>query len=310
MDRLTAKIQKIFWRGESAAYILLTLAALFWAVNWVIGRAMRQAMPPVAMGFWRWMIALVILVPFAGSELREKWKVVRSNWLILAALGGIGTAGFNTMVYVSLRHTPATDAVLFNSIAPVLIILLSWVVLGEKLSAVQFVGVIVSFCGIATISTQGDWTTLSTLGVRLLDLRLLFAMVLWAIFTILLRWRPAELSPIGFLCAITLLGLPTLLPFYSWELATRGGFDISIENISALLFYAICPSILAYLFWNQGVAKIGANKAGLFSHLVPAFGALLAVVFLKEKLHVYHLVGVLLIFLGIYLTTKTRRGNI
>ena len=136
------------------------------------------------------------------------------------------------------------------------------------------------------------------------DLWLISAMLLWAIYTIVLRRRPAGLSAIGFLAAMLLLGLPALLPFYLWELLTRGGFALSVPAVAAIAYYATLPSVVAYLFWNRGVAQIGPNRAGLFVHLMPVFGALLSVIFLGERLYAYHYAGATLIFGGIWLTTR------
>ena len=101
-----------------------------------------------------------------------------------------------------------------------------------------------------------------------------------------------------------LLSLPFLLPFYLWEFSVRGGFALTPATLSALAYYGTIPSIVAYLFWNRGVAQVGPNKAGLFVHLMPVFGAVLSVIFLDEKLYGYHYAGAALIFSGIWLTTR------
>ncbi len=288
-------------------YLLLTLASLFWAVNWVVGRAMRSEMPPIAMGFWRWTIALLILLPFAAQELKRKWHVVRANWLTLTVLGCLGAVAFNTLIYVGLQYTAATNGVLFNSISPILIILLSWVVVRERISRLQTCGVLLSLLGVLAIVARGDVAALAAFHFNRGDMWLITAMFLWAIYTIVLRRRPPELSAMGFLAAMLLLSLPFLLPFYLWEFSERGGFALTLATVAALAYYGTFPSIAAYLFWNRGVAQVGANKAGLFVHLMPLFGALLSVIFLGERLYAYHYLGAALIFAGIYLTTRRRK---
>jgi drug/metabolite transporter (DMT)-like permease len=289
-------------------YLLLTLTALFWAANWVIGRAMRNDMPPIAMGFWRWSLALLILLPVAAPELRRKWHVVRTNWLTLTLLGLLGAVAFNTLIYAGLQYTEATNGVLFNSVSPVLIILLSWMMTRQRISALQACGVLLSLAGVLTIVARGDFTGLRAFHFNGGDIWLIIAMVLWAFYTIVLQRRPPELSAVAFLSAMLLLSLPFLLPFYLVELSERGGFALTPATISALAYYGTVPSILAYLFWNRGVAQVGANKAGLFVHLMPLFGALLSVIFLGERPYAYHYAGAALIFGGIYLTTKSREG--
>lgn len=280
------------------------MTALFWAANWVIGRAMRNDMPPIAMGFWRWSIALLILLPVAAPELRRKWNVVRSNWLTLTLLGLLGAVAFNTLIYVGLQYTEATNGVLFNSVSPILIILLSWLVTRQRISAWQACGVLLSLAGVLTIVGRGDFALLAAFHFNQGDVWLMIAMFLWAAYTIVLRRRPPELSAVAFLSAMLLLSLPLLLPFYVVEFFSRGGFALTPATIGALAYYGTVPSIAAYLFWNRGVAQVGANKAGLFVHLMPLFGAVLSVIFLGERLYAYHYAGAAMIFGGIYLTTR------
>ena len=288
---------------------MLTLASLFWAANWVVARAMRHDMPPIAMGFWRWAIALAILLPFAAAELRQKWSVVRANWLTLALLGALGASAFNTLVYLALQYTAATNGVLLNSITPIMIVLMSWIVLGERISSRQALGVALSLAGVIAIVARGDVHMLAALQFNRGDLLLITAMFLWALYTLILRRRPPELSAVGFLAAMLLLGLPWLLPFYLWEFSVRGGFPLTPATMAALAYYGTLPSIAAYLFWNRGVAQVGPNKAGLFVHLMPVFGALLAVIFLDERLYGYHFFGAALIFGGIFLATRKSSGR-
>lgn len=301
-----AQQQKPHRRWLTSPYLLLSLASLAWAGNWVVGRAMREDMPPVAMGFWRWLLAFLILLPFAAPELRRKWPVVRANLATLTWLGVLGAIAFNTLIYYGLQYTVVTNGVLFNSITPVIIVLASWGLFRERLSALQMLGVALSLCGVLAIVARGDLQVLAGFQFNRGDIWLIAAMFLWAMYTIVLRKRPAELSAIAFLAAMLMLSLPFLLPVYLWELALRGGFEVTVATASALAYYGTIPSIVAYLFWNRGVAQVGASKAGLFVHLMPVFGAVLSVVFLGERLYGYHFAGAALIFGGIWLTTRRR----
>ena len=270
---------------------------------------MRNDIPPIAMGFWRWAIALAILLPFAAPELKSKWRVVSANWRTLTLLGLLGAVVFNTLIYVGLQYTAATNGVLFNSISPILIILLSWVIARERISTLQTCGVLLSLVGVLAIVARGDFAALAAFHFNRGDMWLIAAMLLWATYTIVLRRRPPELSAMGFLAAMLLFSLPFLLPFYLWEFGERGGFSLNPATVAALAYYGTIPSIVAYLFWNRGVAQVGPNKAGLFVHLMPVFGALLSVIFLGERLFAYHYAGAALIFGGIYLTTRRSSGS-
>ncbi len=295
------------WRTRLAIflpYLLLSLAVLSWAGNWVVGRAMRNEMGPVAMGFWRWALALLLILPIAWSELHSKWQVVRRNMWWLTVSGAIGAVVFNTMIYVGLQYTATTNSILFNSMVPVYIVVISWFAFGEKISALQGTGILLSLIGVLAIVSRGDVSLLSGLQLNRGDAWIMAAMLLWAVYTILLRQRPKELSAIAVLCAMLMFSVPLLLPFYIWELLQRGSFDVTGSTVVALAFYATVPSVLAYLMWNHGVAKVGPNRAGLTVHLLPIFAAILSVIFLGERLFAYHYVGTVFVFGGMWLTTR------
>ena len=285
-------------------YLALSLAVLAWAGNWVVGRAMRDDMGPVAMGFWRWALALALILPFSVRELRKKWDVVRRNVWWLTVSGAVGAVMFNAMIYVGLQYTATTNSVLFNSVVPVLIVIISWSVLGEKVSARQVIGILISLIGVLTIVSRGNLSTLAMLQFNRGDVWIMAAMLFWAVYTILLRWRPRELSAIAFLTAMLMFSLPLLMPFYVWELVQRGSFELSTLSVTVLAYYATVPSVVAYLMWNYGVAKVGPNRAGLIVHLLPIFAAILAVVFLDERLYAYHYIGTAFVFGGIWMTTR------
>ncbi len=285
-------------------YVLLALAVLSWAGNWVIGRAMRNDIGPVAMGFWRWTLALLLVLPFCWHELRVKWHVVRQNWWRLMVLGASGAVAFNTMVYVGLQFTETTNSTLFNSVVPIYIVVISWLFFGEKISMRQASGIGLSLTGVLAIMSRGDPALLASLRINAGDLWIIVAMLFWSIYTILLRWRPPQLSALAFLGAMLVLSLPLLVPFYGWELYHRGTFELTPANLAALAYYATVPSVIAYLFWNRGVAQVGANRAGLIVHLLPVFTVMLSMLFLGERLFLFHYAGAACVFGGIALTTK------
>ena len=285
-------------------YLLLSLAVLSWAGNWVVGRAMRNEMGPVAMGFWRWALALALILPFSFRELRTKWCVVRRNLWWLTVSGAVGAVVFNTMIYVGLQYTATTNSILFNSLVPVSIVVISWFVFGERISARQGIGVLLSLVGVLAIISRGDPSLLASLQLNRGDIWIMAAMLLWAVYTILLRWRPKDLSAVAYLAAMLMFSLPLLVPFYVWELYQRGSFELTGATVVALAYYATIPSVLAYLMWNYGVAKVGPNRAGLILHLLPIFAAILSIVFLDERLYAYHYIGTGFVFGGIWLTTR------
>jgi drug/metabolite transporter (DMT)-like permease len=291
----------------STAYVFLVCTSLFWAGNWVIARALQGYMSPVAMAFWRWFGALLILLPFVARPIASEWSKLRRSWklLLLFALTGVGA--FNTLSYTGLKYTTATNGVLLNSIIPILIIVIAVVFLRERLGIGQGLGVLVSLAGVLTIIGQGDLDTLLGLRLNPGDLWVLGAMLCWAVYTVCLRWRPAELSSRAFTGAIVAIGVAMLLPVFLWDYGGGSRTRWSALTMAAVAYFAIFPSVLAYFFWNAAVARVGAERAGTFIHLMPVFGALLASIFLGEALLWYHFVGAALIFSGIFAATHSAR---
>jgi drug/metabolite transporter (DMT)-like permease len=288
------------------AYALLCLPPLFWAGNMVVGRAMRNEIPPVAMTFWRWAIAGAVLLPFVWHELVTHKAAILRAWKVFAVLGVINVAVFNTLCYAGLRYTTATNAVLFNSTVPVFILLISWLALRQPLSLRQLAGVMISLLGVVVIVAHGDLELLLSLQFNIGDVWLLIAMVLWAIYTIMLRWNPVRMSTGASLAVMILFGFPALAVMYVCELASGARFSVTPVALTTLAYYGVFPSVLAYLFFNRGVVEIGANRAGVFVHLVPVFGFMLSALFLSEPPGLYHVAGVACVFCGIWLCTTAR----
>lgn len=287
-------------------YFLLTLGAFFWSLNQVFGRGLRDEIPPMAFAFWRWAIAMTVLLPFALPRILKQWPIIRLAWKPLLALGLFGTAFHNVFQYVGLQYTTATNGLLLNSVIPIMVIAVSWLFLGLQLSAIQRVGVLLSLTGVICIVVRGDLGVLLQLAFNQGDLWILIGISLWVVYTILLRFRPQTLDPIAFLWIIGMVGLIGIAPFYAHEVASGRHLIASPRSISVLAYTGIFPSILAFVFWNYGVKQIGPNRASLFLHLVPVFGSIVSIIFLDERLFLFHLFGMVFIFVGIYLSTAQR----
>lgn len=291
-------------RPRPSPYLLVTLAPLFWSGNFVLGRALGGTIPPIALSFWRWALALAILVPFTLPRVRRQAGLIRRHWGILTLLGVLGVTNFNTFAYLGLTTTSATNAVLLQSTTPVLIVGLAFVLLGDAVGPRQAAGILLSLAGVAAIVLEGDATTLVGLDVNRGDLWVLAAVLSWALYSVCLRWRPAELDPLTLLTATVAIGLIPLIPLYLWDLGRSGGFPLTGVTLGAVTYVAIFPSVLAYIFWNRAVAELGPNRTGQFMHLMPVFGTLLAMLLLGERLQAFHLVGIALIAAGIWLAAR------
>jgi drug/metabolite transporter (DMT)-like permease len=297
-------------RLHASPYLLLSLTSLFWSLNWVIGRGIVGHVSPFALTLARWVTAVAVMLPFAWPLIREHWPTIRRDWKAIVWLAFWGTGLHNAFAYVGLQYTTATNGVILNSSIPVMIILLGWIVYRETITRVQALGVSISLTGIMAIITHGDLSLLAQLSLNKGDLIVLVGMVFWAAYTVFLRMKPAGLPGLALLACCGCVGVVMLLPFFAFEMLFMGGrIELTPATVGAMLYLGIFPSFVGYIFWNRGVAEVGPNVAGIFVHLMPAFGALLAWLFLGERVQAYHFVGIALILAGIALTTRGHRAD-
>ncbi|MEJ2119562.1 MAG: DMT family transporter [Alphaproteobacteria bacterium] len=287
-------------------YAALTLTALIWSGNWVAGRWLQGAITPVALTFWRLLLAAAILLPFAILPLWRDRLALRREWPKLIVFSVIGLASFNVMVYFGLGSTTAINGSLVNSASPIFVIVISWFGLGERSTWRQYVGVVVSLLGVSAILSRGDPERLLALQFGLGDLVILGAVFLWALYSTLLRHWPSALKPISFVAMTIVISVVALVPAYAVEYSVVGGFTLTWNVVFGIAYMAILASITGYMLWNFGARAVGAGKASLFLHLIPAFAAGQAMLLLGETLRLFHLAGIVLILSGIYIATATR----
>lgn len=291
-------------RSRGLALGLLTLSMLFWAGNWVFGRALRGAIEPVALNFSRWTLALVVLAPFGLPALRGKWPVVRRHLGILALLALTGVAGFHSLVYLGLHTTTTVNGILLNSSLPMFILACAWILDRERASARQVAGMLVSFAGILVILSRGDPASLLRLDVHPGDFWVLLAMPIWGVYSVLLKRRPPEIGGLGFLFLIALGGVAMLAPAVVIEALVVPPRPLDTRAIGAIAYIALFASVFAYICWNRGVAIVGPNVAGFTIHLLPVFGTVLAMIFLGEAFHAFHAIGIATILAGVFVATR------
>jgi drug/metabolite transporter (DMT)-like permease len=290
----------------SAAYLLLALAVLCWAGNFVIGRGLRFDAPPVALTFWRWTLAFVVLAPFSYRHWRRQWPVIRRRWKIITLLALFATVLQHIPIYWGLSQTSATNGALLNATSPVFIVLLSVLLLHERLAPIAILGSLVSLTGVAMIVSRGDPQTIFGLRLNAGDIGVLVGTLGWAAYTVCLRWRPPELRGLDLLGLIAGVSVAMLAPLYVLEMAAGRTMQVNGPTLTGIAYVGIVASVLAYMGWNRGVAKVGPARAAPFMYLMLLFTPLLAIVFLGERLQFYHFAGAGLIISGIYLATATR----
>ena len=288
-------------------YVLLALCNFFWASNWIVGRALHVTTTPAARNSWRWGLAALFLLPFSWTQVRESWPIIRRHWLLMLVFGITGAGSFHFLIYTGLRHTEAINALLLNSSIPIIIIVISWLWHRETIGWRQAAGIVISFLGVFTIIGRGDLSSLLHLKVNEGDLLILLAMPIWGFYSVLLRKRPAGIGDLAFLQVISTVATLLVLPIYLWELAHGVTTELDATSLACFVYIAVFASLAGYIFWNWAIAEVGANMAGLTQHLMPAFGAALAILLLHEQAYPFHAVGMALILAGVFLSTMRRR---
>ena len=283
-------------------YVLLTFTALFWAGNSIVARGARDLIPPMALSFWRWSLALLLLLPFAWPHLRRDAAKLKASWKMLALLGALGIGAFNTLLYTGLQTTTAVNGLLLQSLQPGLILLLGALLFAERTRCLRLLGIALSLVGAFTIIAKGDLPTLLALQFNRGDLVIGCAVLIWSLYSVLLRKRP-QVHPLSFLAATVALGIIFIFPLYLGEIVGGKRIENRPESWLAIAYVCIFPSLIAYLCFNRGVELLGSAAAGLYLNIMPVMGALFAALFLGEAIRWFHYAGIALIGTGIICAT-------
>jgi drug/metabolite transporter (DMT)-like permease len=289
------------------AYSLLTLAALFWTGNWVVGRMLADLVPPSALTFWRWAIAVVLLLPIVGPRLWAARALLVREWRPIVALGLLGGGLHNVLQYWGLQYTLATNGAIFNATTPVLIIVLGTLVYREPFPRRAAAGALIALAGALALITRLDFALLLAVGPNRGDLLILISMVMLSGYTVGLRRRPAGLDALSFLACFAIVALVPVGIGYALEHAAGKRIVLNTTSVAGMLYIAVFPALLAYLFWDIGVRAVGAARAGVFMYLMPVFGSVLGMAFLGERFELYHAVGMGLILAGVAIATRAGR---
>jgi drug/metabolite transporter (DMT)-like permease len=268
-------------------YAALALTTLLWSSNFVIGRAIRDDVSPSALNFLRWALALLVLVPFTWRDLRAHRAMLLRHWKLMALLGLTGIAAFQTLVYLALTRTSALNTMQLLSLSPLLVAVLSWATLGDRITRMQGAGLFASLAGASILVLHGDVNVIVEMRFNAGDLVMLVAVLLWAVYSVLLRRRPAEIPALAVHTASALFGTLWMLPMFAWQAARESGLPTTMKAWIGIAFVAVFSSALAHGLWVRSVAAIGANRANVFVHLMPMFGAVLAIVFLSRQFRKY-----------------------
>ena len=287
--------------GRSWPYVVLLLPPLFWAGNFIVGRAFSAELGAITMSFYRWLLALCLLAPFAYSRVRKELPIILNHLPILTVLALLSVASFNVLLYLGLRDTEATNALLFNSSIPVWIVLFGVLLYNDSLTLRRGLGVLVPLFGVRVwvFSARSQGLT-----VNPGDLWVISSSIGWALYSLTLRKKPSDLSGLGFLAYIVLFGVCFNGLLLVINPLDEAPLPMTLDTLYAVGYVAIFASLGAYVCWNYGVGELGAQVAGQYIHLMPFYGVLLASLFLNESLSYHHWVGGGLIATGLILAFR------
>jgi drug/metabolite transporter (DMT)-like permease len=303
----TAGFSPLRWIA-SQPYLLLSITALCWAGNAVVGKLAAGHIPPVTLSFLRWFFAFLIVLPLSWRHVVQDWKAIRGRFAIMLLLSITGISAFNTMQYWSLEHTQAINTLLLQPAAPLFVAMWSLALFGTRLTLAQALGIMLSLVGVLVIMLRGDLTSLKDVDFNRGDLIFVLALLIFGLYSVMTAKRPA-IHALSFVAFTFGCGAACLIPFFIWELSARPVMEINGANLLTLFYVAVFPSTVAYLCFNRGVALIGANRAAPFFHLVPVFGTAMSILFLGEHPQLFHFVGFALVLTGVFVASRKPQGS-
>ena len=290
-------------RNLVLAIILLIASSFFWSGNFFSGKlAFLLDLTPFKLSFFRWILALLILLPFTYAQIIKDLEYYKKNILLMTVISILGVTIFNSFTYISLQTTLVINSTLMASVAPVMMIGFSWLIFRTKTTTLQFTGIILSLLGAFAIILKGNLNNLYNLYFTAGDLWMLGAVVSWCLYSVLLKKIDSKTSQLANLEVMIIIGVIFIIPFYIMESFNSTYLPSTGLDLAIIGYVAVFASIVAFFSWNKGVSIIGPNRASLFLHLIPVFSAIWAVSFLNEKFAFFHVIGVLFILSGIILS--------
>jgi drug/metabolite transporter (DMT)-like permease len=280
-------------------------ATLFWAGNFMVGKfAFLTNIPPMSLVFYRWSLVWLILLPFTFKEIIKSKEIILNNLPLLLFLALTSVGLFNSFTYLSLVHTQVINASLFNTAIPAIIILLCFIFKIEKTNKYQILGLIISVLGILSIITKLNLEIIFSLNFNKGDLIMIGGVITWGLYSSFLKRKTFTLPLLTLVHVLCTFGLIFIFPQFIYELSQGQTIDFDMKLFYILIFLALFPSIGSYYCWAGAVSIIGANRAGIFLSLIPLFSTIMAISFYKEQFQFFHLIGAILIILGLFLSNK------
>lgn len=294
-------LNKLRNHQTTPGYLFALGATAIWSGNFIIARGLSESIPPISLAFWRWTVAVIVFLPFALKPLIAEWNIIKKHIPYLCITSLLGITVFNTLIYFAGHTTTAVNLSLISITFPVFIIILSWMFFGERITAYKGLGILLVVIGVVLLITKGNFLSLLKISFAIGDLWMLLAAITFAVYTILLKRRPENISILAFQLSTFVLGLIFLSPFFIWEYATIPHVGFDPKTVFLILYVGIFASLVAFTLWNKAIVTIGPSKAGMIYYTLPIFSGLSASIFLKENISIIHLYSVLLILSGIFI---------
>ena len=290
------------------AYFYMLLTTLFWGANAVAGKLAVGLISPMLLTSMRWLLAVTVLLSFAWPQVRRDLPIIRRHWPVLAALGAAGFTIFNVSLYSALEFTTAINVVILQAGMPLVIFLANFFIFRVPVTSAQVIGFFLTVAGVAAVASAGAPQQLLSLSLNKGDAIMLIAVLVYGGYTVALRYRPV-MHWQSMMAVMATSAFISSLPFTAWEIAVDRVIWPGVEGISIAVFTAIFPSLISQVLYIQANGLIGSNRAGLFTNLIPVFGTILSVVVLRETLHLYHVVALVLVMSGIALAERGKRAR-
>jgi drug/metabolite transporter (DMT)-like permease len=299
----------------TVAYLMLVCCTLMWGSNHVVARGINETVPFEALSFWRWIVAICLLLPFCVKYLKRDLKIMAQHKMSMFLIGFTGVFLFSVVIYLAAYNTTAVNTGLLNATTPIWVLLFAALLTADKPRLGQWLGVLVAGAGTATIIAKGDPSVFARMDFVLGDVLAMMSAMVWAAYSMFLKRAPKGVHPLSLVFVSALIGLCFLTPLYIWALVVDGKpFFTSLDpvwpDMIKIFYIGAGPAFLGYMFWNRGVSLVGPAKAGVFMYLIPVCSSGLAIAFLGEALHLYHLAGIVLIVSGIWLVTRKKTERV
>lgn len=294
-------------RHNGVAHLMMLFAVVIFALNYIIGRWAVGETPPYLLGFVRWEVGMLILLPFAWTHLRQDHEFIGRHWKLLCLAGFLMPFMGAGVSYVALIHTEAINAGVIVTSMPVMMVLLSWLILKERFTGGVWLGIAIAISGVLYIVSRGDPVSLLELSFNIGDLILIGCNLGLAGYGIAIKKLPQGIHPLSLLTVVCAVGALCHAPFVAYEIASGEQAVLSTKTFVSLAFVAVFPSVVAILIWNIAIGRIGPSRSAFYMYLTPVFAAMFAIPLLGESIGVYHIIGAVLIVIGVTLSSRNAR---